>query len=151
MGGFAQVYLRDRSAEGIAKANQSLAEAGLRKALRFYSEDDVRLEYDYFARGEGYFPADQFPKDKIKSFEDFKKYWNPQALGDVFCPPFGVLQFDCYFGRTSKRAMRIMGRWIADNHRLIEKTSGSFTTFMERGMTKLERQIMKESDVKVNW
>lgn len=151
MGGFTQIFLRDCSEENIARANESLKQAGLRKDMRFYSEADVKLEYEYFARGEGHFPESQFPKDKIKSYKDFTKFWNSKTLGNVFCPPFGVLQFDCYFGRTSKRAMRILGRWVAENHHLIEKTSGSFTTFIERGMTKLECQILKESDVKVNW
>lgn len=151
MGGFTQVFLRDRSEENIKAVNQSLRDAGLRKELRFYSEDETRFEYECFLKNDGYFPEDQFPRNEIKSYEDFKKYWNTEKLGAVFVPPYGVLQFDCYFGRTSKRAMRILGRWIVDNHRLIEKTSGSFTTFMERGMTKLERQVIEESDVKVNW
>jgi hypothetical protein len=41
--------------------------------------------------------------------------------------------------------MRNIGRYLADNVRHIKKVSGSFSTFCERGMTKLEREIMKEN------
>jgi hypothetical protein len=151
MGGFTEIYLRDKSEENIAKHNEKLKEYGVRKSLRFYSEADIKFEFDGFMKGTGYFPDDQFPKDKIKTINDFKKYWNPKSLGTCFCPNVGSLTFDCYFGRTSKNAMRKLGRYIADHHRDIEQTRGSFSTFMERGMTKLERQIISESKILDNY
>ena len=61
-----------------------------------------------------------------------------------FVPKFGTLSFDCYFGRTSDRAMRNIGRYIGMNAKHIKSTGGSFSTFMERGMTKFERELMEE-------
>lgn len=153
MGGFTQLRLKDTSEENIAKHNKMLEAAGVRKEIRFYSENDVKLEYDYFKRGEGAFPENQFPKDKIKSYSDFKKYWNPKALGEIFCPPFGTLQFDCYFGRTSKRAMRNMKNYIVaallapENfmNSPFSEATGSWTTFLERcGASKLDLQLIED-------
>jgi len=144
MGGFTVVYLKDRSEANIAKHNKLLAEYNVPKKYRFYSLDDVIFEYESFKANKGVFPPEQFPKDKIKSLDDFQRYWNPRALGEVFAPFTGSLSFDCYFGRTSKRAMRNIGKYIADNWRDIYAVSGSFDTFMERGMTKLERQLITE-------
>ena len=104
--------------------------------------------YEYFVRGLGEFSENLFPKDKIKSLEDFKMYWNPRALGEVFVTHSGTLNFDCYFGRTSKSAMKKLGNYIADNYRELKEVHGSFSTFMERGMTKLQRQILQESELK---
>lgn len=148
MGGFTQVFLKETNQANIDKHNAKLEVYGVPKKYRFYSEFDVRLEYEFFKVGEGEFPEDLFPRDEIKSFVDFKRYWSPSALGEVFVPHFGTLQFDCYFGRTSKRAMRAIGKYIADNHSDIDRVSGSFSTFMERGMTKLEREIINESGIK---
>lgn len=147
MGGFTEVFLKDCSYENIKKQNEKLKEYNVAKRYSFYSEDDVKFEYEAFCKGEGSFPEHLFPKNKINSYKDFTKYWSTKALGALFVPEFGVLTFDCYFGRTSKRAMRNMGRYIADNVRLIKKTRGSFSTFMERGMTKLERQIIIENNL----
>lgn len=144
MGGFTQVFLKDCSQENIDEQNKRLKEFKVRKGIRFYSEKDIELEYHYFKLNDGYFPESQFPRDKIKSYKDFKKYWSTEALGAVFVPPIGTLQFDCYFGRTSNYAMRNIGKYMANNPSIFKKTDGSFSTFMERGMTKLERQIMKE-------
>ena len=144
MGGFTQVYLKDKSQRNILKQNQKLTEYNVAKRYRFYSEDDVKFEYDSFCKGLGAFPEFHFPKDKIKSYNDFKKYWNTKALGEIFCPTFGTLNFDCYFGRTSKRAMRNIGKYVANNIDEIEKTCGSFSTFIERGMTKEEQLLMNE-------
>jgi len=120
MGGFTAVYLKDRSEANIAKQNALLAEHKVAKRYRFYSESDIQFEYEGFCKGTGVFPEHLFPKDKINSFEDFKVYWCPKALGTCFVPHTGSLTFDCYFGRTSKRAMRNMGRYIAENYREIE-------------------------------
>jgi len=149
MGGFTQVYLKDTSRSNIDKHNALLRLYNVPKEYHYHSESDDIFEYESFKKfigtqREKYFSEEFFPKDKINSFEDFKKYWSPKALGEVFVPYEGTLQFDCYFGRTSKRAMRNIGRYLADNVRDIEKTRGSFSTFMERGMTKLEQQLMKE-------
>jgi len=144
MGGFTQVYLKDCSYDNILKQNEKLKEYKVAKRYRFASEDDVKFEYNAFVKGLGVFPESQFPKDKIKSYNDFKKYWSTEALGEIFCPTFGTLNFDCYFGRTSKRAMRNMGKYIANNVDEIKKTNGSFSTFIERGMTKIEQALMKQ-------
>ena len=144
MGGFTQVYLKDCSRRNIDKQNALLSLYKVPKQYHFYSEADVIMEYEAFKMRIGTWNDDLFPKDKINSFDDFTKYWNPKALGEVFAPYEGTLQFDCYFGRTSKRAMRNIGKYLADNVREIQKTRGSFSTFMERGMTKLEQQIMKD-------
>jgi len=132
MGGFTEIKLKNNSNENIAKQNAKLDAIGLRKAIRFYSIADVELEYHYFKKNEGHFPDDQFPRHKIKSFNDFRKYWSTETLGVVFCPEFGTLTFDCYFGRTSKRAMRMIGRYLLSNYDQIGDTSGSYSTFIER-------------------
>ncbi len=150
MGGFTKFQLKDKSEENIAKHNAKLREFGVSKKYGFYSLEDVRIEYEYFKLGDGNWPENLFPKDKIKSFKDFQKYWSPEALGEVFVAPIGALIFDCYFGRTSKNAMRRIGKYLAENHRDIELAEGSYDTFFERGMTRLERQIMKESNIKWN-
>lgn len=144
MGGFTKVVLKDVSRENIDKQNARLELYKVPKKYRFYSEQDVILEYEAFKMHDGVFPENQFPRDKIKSFEDFKKYWSPEALGEVFVPHYGTLTFDCYFGRTSQRAMRNIGRYLGYNVKYIKKVDGSFSTFAERGMTKIERQIMTE-------
>lgn len=144
MSGLTQIRLKDVSEENIKRQNELLKENKVRKELRFYSIEDVKFEYEAFKKGLGVFPEHLFPKDKINSFEDFQKYWNPKALGEVFVPQIGTLQFDCYFGRTSKRAMRGIGRYLGLNPREIKSVDGSFSTFAERGMTRIERQIMTE-------
>lgn len=147
MGGFTSIRLKDTSAKNIRKQNEVLKSYGVAKQYRFYSEDDIKFEYDGFVKGLGYFPEHQFPKDKIKSYKDFKKYWNPKAIGETFCPKKGALTFDCYYGRTSQRALRNIGKYVADNHNLIGEVSGSFSTFIERGMTRIERLIIKDSNI----
>jgi len=144
MGGFTQVFLKDTSRESIDKHNALLTLYKVPKKYRFYSDSDVILEYEAFKINDGVFEERFFPRDKINSYSDFCKYWSSEALGEVFVPPFGTLQFDCYFGRTTARAMRNIGRYIADHVRDIRKTDGSFSTFMERGMNKLERQLVTE-------
>ena len=144
MGGFTQVFLKDTSRTNIDSHNAKLEIKKVPQKYRYSSDFDTIIEYEYFKEGKGAFPEDQFPKDKINSLEDFKKYWSPEALGEIFVAPTGTLQFDCYFGRTSKRAMRNIGKYLAENSTAIKKVSGSFSTFCERGMTKLEQQIMKE-------
>lgn len=150
MGGFTEVKLKDCTQANIDKMNALLREYKVPKKYSFYSEKDVIFEYESFKKGLGIFPEHLFPKDKIHSYKDFTKYWSTKALGAIFVPPFGALTFDCYFGRTSKRAMRNMGRFIAENYREIHSTDGSFETFMERGMTRIERQIIAESAILQN-
>lgn len=148
MGGFTKFQLKDTSNENIAKHNMLLRKFGVPKKFFFYSLNNLIEEYEGFRRGDGVFPESFFPRDKIKSFDDFQRYWSTEALGEIFVPPFGALTFDCYFSRTSKRAMRNIAKYLADNHKDIESASGSYITFFERGMTKQERQIMKESNIK---
>jgi len=153
MGGFTQLKLKDNSEENIAKHNKMLDDAKVKKSFRFYSKNNVKEEYKAFVEGRGAFPENQFPKDKIKSYSDFKKYWNPKALGEVFCPEFGTLQFDCYFGRTSQNAMKNLKNYIINALLLPEysgKTpfdwaSGSWTTFLERcSASKLNLELINE-------
>lgn len=153
MGGFTKLKLKDTSEENIAKHNQMLRGAKVINKYRFYSEEDVLNEYVYFKRGEGAFPEYQFPKDKIKSFKDFKKYWNPKALGEVFCPEFGSLTFDCYYSRTSKRAMKHIKNYIVNAILTPENAfktpfdyaEGSWSTFLERcGASKIDLKLIKE-------
>ena len=151
MGGFTEIFLRDKSIENIRKQNARLKAIGVTK-MRFYSDDDIQKEWEAFQNYEGVFPEHSFPRAKIKTFEDFKRYWSPQALGEVFCPQTGSLTFDCYFGRTSKRQMNLLRKYLMGydeslrcNINLIEKVKGSFSTFVERGkFTKLEIQLLKE-------
>ena len=148
MGGFTTIKLKDCSEQNISAHNARLELNKVPKKYRFYSESDIIFEYESFKAGLGYFGEDLFPKDKIKSLIDFKKYWSPKALGLIFVPEIGMLTFDCYFGRTSKRAMKAIGKYLVDNHRDIEKVGGSWSTFLERGCTKLEQQVLKESGIK---
>ena len=150
MGGFTQIYLRDKSIENIRKQNAKLKEMGIVK-MNFYSDDDINIEWEAYKNRNGAFPEHLFPIG-IKTFEEFKVYWSPEALGEVFCPQTGSLTFDSYFGRTSKRQMNLLRKYLMGydenlrcNINLIEKVSGSFSTFVERGgFTKLEIQMLKE-------
>jgi hypothetical protein len=151
MGGFTEIHLRDKSEANIKKHNALLAKLRLSK-LRFYSEKKVKAEYKAFVLGLGVFPEHLFPKAKIKTYNDFKKYWNPKALGEIFCPQFGSLTFDCYFVRTTEKDMHKLGLYLVDNWRDIESTNGSYTTFLERaGLDELELQILAESGIKENY
>lgn len=132
MGGFTLIRLKNCSNENIKEQNKKLAECKVAKRYRFYSEDDVKLEYEYYKKGDGNFPEHLFPKDKINSYTDFKKYWSSEALGEVFVPNFGTLTFDCYFGRTSKRAMHNIAMYLRLNYSQIKETNGSYSTFVER-------------------
>jgi len=147
MGGFTQIKLKDCSEKNIETQNAILDMVRVPKKYRFYSIKDTRFEYDAFKVGDGVFPERQFPKDKINSFADFKKYWSSEALGEVFVPPYGTLQFDCYFGRTSVYAMKKIGKYVANNVDQFKEFEGSFSTFMERGMTKREIKIIEESGI----
>jgi hypothetical protein len=147
MGGFTKIQLRDTSRENIDAQNARLELAGVPKKYRFYSEADVIFEYESFKQYDGVFPEQQFPREKIRSLEDFKRYWSAEALGEIFVPPIGALIFDCYFGRTSQRAMQGIARYVAENHREIEKVGGSFETFVERGANKLQTEIIKDSAI----
>lgn len=150
MGGFTKIFLRDKSIENIRKQNAKLKDLGVTK-MHFYSDDDVQFEWQAYQTGEGEFPEHSFPRD-IKTFEEFKKYWSPQALGEVFCPHTGSLTFDCYFGRTSKRQMKLLRKYLMDidenlrfNIDLIEKVGGSFSTFVERGgFSRLDIKMLEE-------
>lgn len=143
MGGFTEIRLKTTDENEIAKENLRLKQMGIPEAYRFYSINDVRKEYEAFLEGEGYFPKHLFPKDKINSFEDFKLYWNTDALGEIFCPAFGALTFDCYFNRTPKYVLKKIGSWCYQNTDKIKEVGGSFSTFVERGMGKFGKRKMK--------
>jgi hypothetical protein len=130
MGGLTKIHLKDPSKENIKFVNDILTGMKLAKSFRFYSEADVELEYKCFVDGEGTFPDDQFPKNQIKSYDDFKNYWSTEALGEVFVPKFGCLSFDCYFGRTSQTAMNLIANFLYSYRYLIGEVSGSYLTFV---------------------
>ena len=153
MGGFTTLKLKDCSEENIKKHNELLRKHKVRKSISFYSESDIELEYLVFKDGKGHFPNHLFPADKIKTYRDFKKYWNPKALGEVFCPNNGTLVFDCYFGRTSDNAMRCLKNYIIDALLLseyflntpFEYASGSWSTYLERcSASKLGLELIRE-------
>lgn len=148
MGGFTTVFLRDKSQKNIDKHNEILKEFGVARDYHFYSEKDIYNEFEAFQADSGVFPEHRFPKDQIKSFSDFKKYWSTEALGEIFCPYQGEFTCDCYFGRMSKRAMRNFCKYLAAHHNDIESMGGSYETLLERGATQLEREIiLKESGI----
>ena len=153
MGGFTEIFLRDKSIENIRKQNAELKKLGVTK-MSFYSDDNIMVEWNAYQNGEGVFPEHSFPRG-IKTFEEFKRYWSPEALGEVFCPQTGSLTFDCYFGRTSKRQMKLLRKYLTNfdenlnwNLNKIEKVKGSFSTFVERGgFTRLEIEALKEKNL----
>jgi len=147
MGGHTTVRLKDRSVANVALQNLLLDDYGVPKKYRFYSDLDIRAEYNAYKKGLGEFPEFQFPKDKIKTYRDFKKYW--KALGDFWSPPFGTLTFDCYYSRMSTNAFKNLGKYLATYVDEIESTSGSFSTFIEdgRGVLKRDRKILKNVNI----
>lgn len=137
MGGWTKIQLKDTSQENIDQQNERLREYGLRKDIRFYSEKDIIKEWEHY-QNDGpeerakYYPPHMFPQD-IQTLEEFKKYWNPEAIGVVFCPKIGALHFDCYFGQTSKTAMHKIAYWIlCHGESQGIRTEGSYSTFVER-------------------
>lgn len=147
MGGFTKIQLIDCSQENIDNENKILDKLKLAKKYRFYSEKDVKFEYEGFINGDGVFPDDMFPRDKIRTYNDFKKYWSSEALGEVFVPNFGTLTFDCYFSRTSKRAMNIIGKYLLLRYNEISYTDGSYSTFVERsGLSKKNKEYIMQLD-----
>lgn len=130
MGGFTKIQLKDCSQENIDLQNEKLTEIGLRKDIHFYSENDIKEEYEFYKKDDGYFPTYQFPSEKINSYEDFKFYWT--RVGEPFVPPIGALTFDCYFNRTSQRAMNKIAKYLLNNREQIAEVDGSFLTFVKR-------------------
>lgn len=143
MGGFTSIQLKNISQENIDEQNQKLDDLKVAKHYRFYSEKDVEEEYEYYLKKDGVYPEHLFPSEKINSFEDFKKYWSSEALGEVFVPQFGMLTFDCYFGRTSNKTMHGIARYLLENENLIKETSGSYSTFVERSGYKAKTKQYK--------
>jgi len=135
MGGWTAIRLKDTSEFNIAVHNAKLETLKVDKRYHFYSERDVILQYEYFKLGQGVFPEHLFPKHKIKSYEDFKKYWSSDALGEVFVPNFGSLTLDVYFGRTPKKTMRKIGKYFMQNIDAIKAVDGSSWAFFERCFT----------------
>ena len=148
MGGFTSVLLKDGSDKNITEQNKKLRVLGIPRKYKFYNlKKEQKIEYSFFKKGEGSFLDHLFPKDKIKTLEDFKKYWNTESLGEAFCPQNGMLTFDCYFNRTPDDVMFAIGTYIAENIDQIKEVEGSFSTFIERGMTEKQREIVKNSDI----
>ena len=147
MGGFTEIHLKNTTEANIKVQNKKLKKFWVPSKYRFYSETDIKNEYKWFVAGKGAFPDHLFPKDKINSYEDFKKYWSPSAIGSSFCPYIGSLTFDCYFGRTSDEDMRSIADYLLKNHKEIKLVEGSFTTFMEKSMTDEEVKKIKASEI----
>ncbi len=147
MGGWTEIRLRDKSERNIERLNALLDRAKIAKKFRFYSIKDVEFEYSSFVAGKGVFPEDMFPRHLINSFKDFREYWNPKKQ-PLWCRPFGSLTLDCYYGRTSERAMFGIGKFIIDNLDEIEEASGEFGTYIERGMTPRQQEKVKNSHIK---
>jgi len=144
MGGYTSIQLKDTSEKNILIQNAKLAELGVPVKYHFYSLNDVKYEYAMFVTRDkrANFPVDMFPPSQIHSLEDFQKFWNNKKLAS-FCPPFGSLNFDCYFGRTSDRAMRAIGKYVVQNYLEIEKIEGSVDDLMERGMSSRQQIFLK--------
>jgi len=133
MGGFTTIKLKNCSETNIKKQNQALEQFGVARKYRFYSEAEIRLEYAYFRKGKGNFPPHLFPIDRYTAtYAQFRKYWSTEALGEAFVPYNGSLNFDSYFGRTSKRAMHNLATYLLCNLSQIKSVDGSFSTFVER-------------------
>lgn len=149
MGGWTKVTLKDTSEESVVCHNARLDIFGVPKKYRFQSNHHAVTEYEWYLakrddpKIDATYPEHMFPPNKICSFEDFLKFWGPSKCGECFVPPPGSLTFDCCFGRTSRAAMRAIGRYLIANMEEIDRRRilGSFHTFMERGMTASERNI----------
>jgi len=132
MSGFTTIKLKDCSAENIEKQNNVLINCGVPKKYHFYSENDMYDEYIYFTtHKEQYKNFIKFP-EKIKTYNQFKLVWNTKKLTDFIVPEYGMLTFDCYFNRTSKRAMHNLAKYLLNNLDEIESINGSFSTFIEK-------------------
>lgn len=142
MGSQVVILLNDVSQENIDKQNQVLNNLGIDEGIHFYSEKDVKLEYDWFKTNKNEFPDHLIPHDKIKSFDDFKQYWNTENLGKTFCPEFGSLKFDIAYDRTEQDQIDLITEYLITNISLIKKGEGSFDSFVN--MTKLDDDL-KES------
>ncbi len=147
MGGFTKIMLRDTSEENVRAQNKKLDDLGLRKDIRFYTAQQIEEEWIFYVScipttRKFYYPEHIIPQD-ISSFDEFKKYWNPAHCGEEFVRPVGMLTFDCYFNRTSKKAMHLIARYLLENGIQIKEVGGSYTTFVERcgykAKTKQER------------
>ena len=146
MGGFTKIQLEHCDQENIDLQNEKLDKLKLHKGIRFYSEKDIEMEYDFYLndeKREEYFPPHLFPYDEIKSYEDFRKIWT--GMGEAIVPPIGSLTFDCYFDRTSKSAMYKIAQYLYNNMGQISEVSGSFSTFIERsGISQKRKYALHE-------
>jgi muconolactone delta-isomerase len=145
MGGFTEIHLKNKDNDNISKHNVLLELLKVPKNYSFYSMYDIIYEYETFKQGLGSFPEDMFPEDKINSLEDFMKYWNTEVVGKLFVPEIGSLTLDCYYGRTSDKTMRKIGKWVANNLDEIDHVGGSFSTFIEKGCTKKEQKYINKN------
>lgn len=144
MGGFTQIILKDKSEQHVIDCNCLLSREKVDKKYHFYTINDTKIEYGHFKIGNGVYDEHLFPRNKIKSYEDFLSYWNPQICGH-FVNPFGTLSFDCYFSRTPAIQMKRIANFLVDNYTLIEQAEGSFETFVERcGKSKRVQKLLLE-------
>lgn len=144
MGGFTKIILKDKSEDAIIAANCLLDLHKVSKKYRFYSQRDTKEEYQHFLNNNGHYPEHMFPRNKINSYKDFLKYWNPVSCGECFVPHFGTLTFDCYYGRTPQIQMKRIANFLLENIDLIEKVGGSYETFVERcgKRSNLKKQLL---------
>lgn len=132
MGGFTSIWLKDTSQKNIDEQNAELDALGVNKRYRFYSEENIREEWEFYRNDpDRHVHYSQFPQD-ITSYETFKLWWSPKKWGTCFIPEVGMLTFDCYFGRTSSRAMHGIARYLLYATTPIKEVSGSYSTFVER-------------------
>lgn len=145
MGGFTTIAIKKNVDVEIENIKLDLLKVP--KKLRYYTDRDIKFEYVAFTMGLGAFSEHQFPKDKINSLEDFRKYWSSEALGEVFCPKENTLTLDTYFGRTSDYAMKKLLKYVCDNVDNIDFVSGSFGTMVEKVATKKQEQLLLDKGI----
>jgi hypothetical protein len=157
MGGWTKVMLKDTSRDNIDRHNARLEIFGVPKQYRYQHHGNVVEEYEWYLAHvsepdhpnskvrEAVYPEHMYPRDQINSFADFCKFWNPEAVGASLVPPNGALTFDCYYSRMSRRAMRAVAKYLLANVAEIASVEGSFSTFMEKGMTASQRAEFLEN------
>lgn len=135
MGGHTTIKLKTTTASNIAKCNEGLRKAGVAKKYGFYSEEDRVKDWEDF-RDYPHLYSEFFRSLPIRSYEDFKRHWTAEVIGEAFAPSIGTLVIDCYFGRASQRAMTNLVKWVVTNADKIKSVSGSFGTLVEKSENK---------------
>lgn len=122
------IYLKDNSEKNIKIQNKELEKLNI--PLRFHGEDELLKEYEYFLENKEKYER-FLPVENVKSYDDFKEYWNHEKLGEFVCPVKGSINFDPYFGRSDDFIEEV-SKYILNNISIFEKGKGSYDTFVER-------------------